>query len=661
MKSMLRYVLPALASALVLAGSLRAQERAPWSPEIVSLFESLPVQDGGRVKPLYTHASFTLLRFNGKRSVRLEGGERLTATEWLLDVLFYPEVARGYPIFLVQNPEVVTALGVSQEGKKRRDRYSLEELAPGVERLFQLGSEYHRIDEKQRTAVQQQIFLLATNVQAYLELETHLDFARKQVRIEGDAELAQVFGGNAQAPVSAVVDRMRPLIGLRERLAGDQDETRFRTVTEPLIQASELVARAESLALIPPAVDDPADAPWLTPADVFFHAFHDSLADEEGVRALAAFEGLVNVRDDRAAFTAQLRDLHGRLTGRAIARGDYQKVDLELKYYKSKVLSYSHYGFVLAFLLMAGLWLRPRNRGFYGATSLAVLVSTLLLVAAITMRCMIRGRPPVSTLYETVLFVTAVGALIALFVELVNRRRIAVSAAALMGMVGLFIANGYEMLDKRDTMPSLVAVLDTNFWLATHVTAITTGYSAGMLAALLASIYIIAKAIGWRRADPGFYKSLGKMVYGVLCFAMIFSVVGTILGGVWANDSWGRFWGWDPKENGALLIVLSQLVILHARMGGYLREHGICMATAFGGTVIAFSWWGVNLLGVGLHSYGFTSGISKAVWTYYIIQWGIVGLGAFTWYLERERARAVREAVQAPGSDKALEGWGSRA
>jgi ABC-type transport system involved in cytochrome c biogenesis permease subunit len=248
---------------------------------------------------------------------------------------------------------------------------------------------------------------------------------------------------------------------------------------------------------------------------------------------------------------------------------------------------------------------------------------------------MIRGRPPVSTLYETVLFVTAVGSLVALAAEWINRERLAISAAAILGMVGLFIANGYETLDKQDTMPSLVAVLDTNFWLATHVTSITVGYSAGMLAALLATIYLVARTLRIRRSDRAFYKSLARMVYGVLAFALIFSTVGTILGGIWANYSWGRFWGWDPKENGALLICLSQIAILHGRMGGYLKDHGLCMAAAFAGTIVAFSWWGVNLLGVGLHSYGFTSGIHTALWTYYGVQWGVVGLGGVTWLLDR--------------------------
>jgi ABC-type transport system involved in cytochrome c biogenesis permease subunit len=224
-------------------------------------------------------------------------------------------------------------------------------------------------------------------------------------------------------------------------------------------------------------------------------------------------------------------------------------------------------------------------------------------------------------------------------------------------MIFLFLANGYETLDKQDTMPSLVAVLDTNYWLAIHVTAITAGYSAGMLAALMGSAYLLAKLVGFRRGDRAFFSGLGRMVYGILCFAVIFSTLGTILGGVWANDSWGRFWGWDPKENGALLIVISQLAILHGRMGGFLREHGVCMAAAFGGTVIAFSWFGVNLLGVGLHSYGFTSGINTALNWYYGIQWGIVGLGGVAWLLERQRVLAAPpKAAARKASDPLAEG-----
>jgi len=141
-------------------------------------------------------------------------------------------------------------------------------------------------------------------------------------------------------------------------------------------------------------------------------------------------------------------------------------------------------------------------------------------------------------------------------------------------------------------------------------------------------------------------KALARSVVGVTCFALCFSVVGTILGGIWANESWGRFWGWDPKENGALLICIAQIALIHARRAGFVRDLGTCAVAAFGGTVVAFSWWGVNLLGVGLHSYGFTSGIQSALWSYYIAQWSVVALAGVLWIRERIRLRsdAHREA-----------------
>src|SRR5215831_16624282 len=123
-------------------------------------------------------------------------------------------------------------------------------------------------------------------------------------------------------------------------------------------------------------------------------------------------------------------------------------------------------------------------------------------------------------------------------------------------------------------MPKLRAVLDTNFWLSTHVTTVTIGYSAGLLAAFLAHIFVIGRLFGFKKGDGDFYRNVVRMVYGVLCFGLLFSVVGTILGGVWANDSWGRFWGWDTKENGALLICISQVALLHARMSGMVRDFG---------------------------------------------------------------------------------------
>ncbi len=569
--SLLRTTLAWMLGALLAAGAA-AQG---WSPKTVELFESLPVQDGGRVKPTSTYANFLLLRLSGKTSLKLEDGTSLSHTQWLLDVMFQPEKAAGYPVFLVPDSDVLDAIGVGHEGKKKRDRYSLNDLKPGVMKLFELAQEYSRREAKLRSSLEQNVVTLAENINEY--------------------------GG--------ITGRMQ-------------------------------------LASIPPDVSIEQDPAWHSPEELFSRQRAGETLPAAHAAMLEDYLELAKRRDKSAEFEQQLEKIHGATLRLADARGEYDKIPLEIRYYDLGLIHWSLYTFLLSFVLVAFTWLFGRSRALYaGAISLAA-IATVLLSIAIAMRCVIRDRPPVSTLYETVIFITAVGCLLGLFAEWVQRNRLAVSATAILGVVGVFIANGYETLDKRDTMPSLVAVLDTNFWLATHVTAITIGYAAGLFAAVLASIFLLSKLFQISRNDKSYYTSLTRMTYGVLCFGVIFSTVGTILGGIWANDSWGRFWGWDPKENGALLIVLSQLVILHLRMGGYIRDFGIAMLAAFGGIIVAFSWWGVNLLGVGLHSYGFTSGISTALNTYYIVQAGIMVLGAIGHLLELSRQQSqVPETV----------------
>ena len=414
------------------------------------------------------------------------------------------------------------------------------------------------------------------------------------------------------------------------------------------VEAFLRLNRHAATALIPPDDDASGEAAltWLTPADAYELQQRGEKPSSARQRVFAALDGLSTTRGEPASFETRLGELDIALQSFAATRAASGRVELERTYYRLDLLGWSLGLFVCAFLGAALTWLRPQWKLLHRMALACTASGSLALVVAIVLRCMIRGRPPVSTLYETVLFVTAVVTLIALALEWIDRKRVASAVAAFAGLVGLFIANGYETLDAKDTMPSLVAVLDTNFWLATHVTAITIGYSAGMLAALLGSVYVLTKLVRSTRAAAETYRALGRMVYGVLCFGLIFSTVGTILGGIWANESWGRFWGWDPKENGALLIVIAQLVILHARMGGYLREFGVAIAAAAAGCVVAFSWWGVNLLGVGLHSYGFTSGIQSALSTYYVLQGSVVLLGLWAW-LREKRQRKTQSVVSA--------------
>lgn len=616
---------------------------APWPRAIVDDFGSLPIQDGGRIKPISTYASFTLLRLSGKRSVTTAKGETLDATAWLLDVLLFPEQTAKDPLFLVEDSQVIEACGLAHDEKHKRDRYTYEELMPGMPRLFGLAHDYDAIAEKERTPLQTQVVHLAGNVLAFLRIARHFEFARHDLDLGSSTRLRALFAGRDHAPIHEVLLQTSELNKLHQSDLGAQDTTKH-DAEDLWSAAQQLVADSGALALVPPTVPTSKTLAWATPADLLASAMSGDTIDREHVTLIANFETLVRARNDMSAFATALAEVKRHAVGLARARDEYSKVGLERGYYRMQPLTWSLALFVGAFLAAALSWLSNRNRWPYRVAFGATAAGALALVVAIALRCMIRGRPPVSTLYETVLFVTACGTIVALFVEAIGRRRVAVSTAALLGMIGLFVANGYETLDKQDTMPSLVAVLDTNFWLATHVTCITIGYSAGMLAAFFASIYLVTKLFGWKRDDADFHRSLSRTTYGVVCFALVFSLVGTILGGIWANESWGRFWGWDPKENGALMIVLAQVALVHARRAGLLREHGTCMAAAFGGTIIAFSWWGVNLLGVGLHSYGFTSGIQHALWIYYGVQWSIVTGGFVALVRARVRARGVARA-----------------
>ena len=136
-----------------------------------------------------------------------------------------------------------------------------------------------------------------------------------------------------------------------------------------------------------------------------------------------------------------------------------------------------------------------------------------------------------------------------------------------------------------------------------------------------------------------------------MCFAIFFSFVGTVLGGLWADDSWGRFWGWDPKENGALMIVLWNALVLHARWDKMVGDRGLAVLALGGNIVTAWSWFGVNQLGIGLHSYGFTSGIVRALITFgiYMLVCSAFGVLPLRWWWSRAKDSDERIFAQQLG------------
>jgi ABC-type transport system involved in cytochrome c biogenesis permease subunit len=276
--------------------------------------------------------------------------------------------------------------------------------------------------------------------------------------------------------------------------------------------------------------------------------------------------------------------------------------------------------FVLTICSFLGFPL-PLRRSAWWVLILTIVLHTLGLV----FRMYLQGRPPVTTLYSSAIFIAWGGVLLAMVVEAFFKNGLGLLVASVAGFMSLFIAHNLAMSDG-DTLRELQAVLDTNFWLATHVVMITLGYAATFAAGLFAIVYVIRGVLttGLTKSDS---REMVRMTYGTICFAMLFSFVGTVLGGIWADQSWGRFWGWDPKENGAILIVLWNALILHSRWGGLVRDRGIMVLAIFGNIVTAWSWFGTNELGVGLHSYGFMEGTIFWLFTFLMSQLGLIFTG----------------------------------
>lgn len=317
-----------------------------------------------------------------------------------------------------------------------------------------------------------------------------------------------------------------------------------------------------------------------------------------------------------SAFNAKLDEL---VSSVATSRADFECLfNRVAPFYQSMGL------YLLVFLIVCASWL-GWSESLNCSAFLVMLVAFALHTFGLAARMFLQGRPPVTNLYSSAVFIGWGTVVIGLILERIFRDGIGLACSSTIGFVTLIIA--HHLAASGDTLEMLSAVLDTNLWLATHVVTITLGYSAMFLAGMLAMVYVV-RGVLTRSLTPALAQSLARMTYGVLCFATLFSFLGTVLGGIWADQSWGRFWGWDPKENGALLIVLWCAIVLHARWGGYIGQRGLMLMALFGNIVTSFSWFGVNMLGVGLHSYGFMDQAFAWLLAFVGIQGGLMILAA---------------------------------
>ncbi|MEO0480783.1 MAG: cytochrome c biogenesis protein ResB [Planctomycetota bacterium] len=662
-------VAPTVALLLAVAGfggAASAQQPGPgddtpqlrqheWSEDTLDRVRALPVQSDGRVKPLLTEVGYLLLRCNGTRELRVPDEERfgvaagqtLTPIEWALDVMLFPAQADRYPVFLVQSAEVLDTIELSRDGKKKRDRYSFEELRPGLPKLFELSSEYGHIDEKERTGLQEQVVGLARNVTDYDRLIRTFDTSRRVFRLGGSPLLQQMvapyFGGGVrQGLLYSEVCLIRPqLLALVPTLReGDPDEADARRLVQMMLQQADSLAHDQGLLRwLPPSSEEGS---WLRTTDLWHLPEGMEAPDESALMAQALHEQLLRERNDEGAFTETLGRIENLVDERLAARGEGASLHGEVDYLKADPTFRALLWFVAAFVLVTFSWFKPKSRWLAVPAWSTTAIGLGVLVHGIAWRCFLRDRPPITGLYDTILFVAGTCVITALVVEWFHKRKVFLSLAAFLGMLGMFLARRFEAIDGHDTMPTLVAVLDTNFWLATHVTIINLGYAGTLLAGFIAHLFVVGSALGFREKHRPFFESVARATYGTVCFATLFTTVGTILGGIWANDSWGRFWGWDPKENGALMIVLWNVAMLHMRMGGMVKQLGFALMAVAGNAVVIFSWFHTNLLGVGLHSYGFASGLHTAVWTFYAVEAAVIAVGL--WPLLRSR-RALRSSV----------------
>lgn len=564
-----------------------------------SVLEKLPVLDQGRVKPFDSFAKHYLQAFSGHDS--LPG---MDATEWMAEVLFTPEKAYERRIFDVADPRVTDAIGVE---RRSPHMYSFTELSDGIRANVQAWRGLFDLPPDQLTASQKTLLALYNDIQTFYDLSRSLSLVFPAFTVQ--PELARKLGIPADTPLSFLdIAPLADKIALMAKKSGKKS------------RAAELAAQLERLGLdrqselfriVPAQWDQAADeGMWysLWSVGAAGQASQETLAYTLQWKALLTAYSM----GDTAVWQQTSQAIYDASLAMAQGKVNFFRVNLEVFYNQAAPLFWGMIAYLASFVL-AVLSFFVLQKPLYRVAA-AFFVSALALNGVgLLMRMMIMGRPPVTNLYASILFVGFIVGAFCLYYEWRKRNGIGMTSAAVSGALLLYIATRFET--SGDTMGMLTAVLDTNFWLATHVVTITIGYGCSIMGSVMAHIYLLLRLARGAKAERT-AADLALSIRGIAYVALFFSALGTILGGIWADQSWGRFWGWDPKENGALLVVLWILCVTHGRLAKRLDDASFAAGMAMLSVAVALAWFGVNILSVGLHSYGFTEGAA-------------MGLGAF--------------------------------
>lgn len=573
-------------------------------------FGALPVQFNGRIQPMESIARISLMSLSGRQSIRLPDGTRIASLPWLIEVAFHPTVADSLPTFRIDHPELVEMVGWAESGRKY---FSWDEIKFHLAEIHQEATRVQSIEGGARSLFEKKLLELHDALSLY----HGLIHSFRPLGVPA-ARLPEEYGAWA----ASIPPGLKAIRAQEHKEDYNQEALgRFVMFADRYLELSKTAL----LRLIPPTHQDEN---WLN----IGQALLDVITTDQLPLTLLQYSELAATFEaqNAAEFNKTLAAMHADLAPHIPApwRMQLEHTFNRLEPFYCAMLAYGY-----AFLLILISWL-VRSSFLRNPINCMLGIAFTLHTAGLIMRMLIQGRPPVTNLYASSIFVGWAAVGLSLLLERFSKQGIAQAAACLIGFATLIIA--HQLAASSDTLEMVRAVLDSNFWLSTHVVCVTLGYSAMFLAGAFAIFYVIA-GVCTRALTSDRAQNLARMIYATLCFALLFSFVGTLLGGIWADQSWGRFWGWDPKENGALLIVLWVAIILHARWGGLIKARGLALMALFGNIVTSWSWFGTNMLGVGLHSYGFMDQAFWALAAFIASQLLLIALGALPERIWRSR------------------------
>jgi ABC-type transport system involved in cytochrome c biogenesis permease subunit len=611
--------------ALLFATYVAGKARPPHVPgDAFDFYEAgkIPVVYQGRVKPLDTLARNSLKIVSWRETYVGEDEKTQPAVRWLFELAMNVEEMEKLKIFWIDAPEVLNFFDLKP---RKSHLYSGKELKPHLKEFRKEVAEAHDTAKERLTVVQRRL----------IELDRRI----REIQLLQGTFIPPELGELPSA----------------SDLRSDDSEAKQRVAEfrEVLVEGPRRLAAVHPPLIVPVKVDpaDPFSQMSETKEKFDWQPFSTAwvrsrvktrLGGGDPDPAAAAWSQIFvsYAKGDAGAFNQAVRDYRALLAKDPPPQLRSADIDFESFFNNFAPFYYSAVLYLCVFLLAALSWLVwtvPLNRAAFLVTLVALAVHSFALVS----RMYISGRPPVTNLYATAVFIGWGCVVLCLIFELFHRSGIGTVIAGVTGFATLLIS--HFLSGDGDTFTVLQAVLDTQFWLATHVVIINLGYAATLLAGMFGVLFIL-RGFLTPSLSQSVERDLTRMIYGTLCFAIFLSFVGTVLGGLWADDSWGRFWGWDPKENGALLIVLWNALVLHARWGGMVKTKGLAVLAVAGGIVTTWSWFGVNELGVGLHSYGFTAGVLQSLALFDASQIFIIALGCLprdAWWSYRSRHLAA--------------------